>query len=55
MHLNKSVPFFAFSVRPFFGPGNAAPWLGKPGGGTQYQLPMSIDELLKEGFIKPIK
>ncbi|CAM2748279.1 filamentous hemagglutinin [Pseudomonas gessardii] len=35
--------------------GNAAPWFGKPGGGTQYQLPMSIDELLKEGFIKPIK
>ncbi|MGN5289122.1 two-partner secretion domain-containing protein [Aeromonas sp. 11P] len=35
--------------------GNAAPWFGKPGKGTQYQLPMSIDELLKEGFIKPIK
>ncbi|KAA6169697.1 DUF4237 domain-containing protein [Pseudomonas marginalis] len=34
---------------------NAAPWFGKPGGGTQYQLPMSIDELLREGFIKPIK
>lgn len=35
--------------------GNAAPWFGKPGKGTQYQLPMSIDELLKEGFIQPIK
>lgn len=35
--------------------GDAAPWFGKPGKGTQYQLPMSIDELLKEGFIKPIK
>ncbi|MCK0188270.1 TNT domain-containing protein, partial [Aeromonas hydrophila] len=35
--------------------GNAAPWFGKPGKGTQYQLPMSIDELIKEGFIKPIK
>jgi len=35
--------------------GSAAPWFGKPGMGTQYQLPMSIDELVKEGFIKPIK
>jgi filamentous hemagglutinin len=35
--------------------GSAAPWFGKPGMGTQYQLPMSIDELVKEGFIRPIK
>ncbi|KAB0508770.1 DUF4237 domain-containing protein [Pseudomonas lini] len=25
---------------------SAAPWFGKPGMGTQYQLPMSIDELV---------
>lgn len=35
--------------------GSAAPWFGKPGMGTQYQLPMSIDDLVKEGFIRPIK
>jgi hypothetical protein len=35
--------------------GSAAPWFGKPGMGTQYQLPMSIDELVAQGFIKPIK
>jgi len=35
--------------------GSAAPWFGKPGMGTQYQLPMSIDELVKEGFIRSIK
>lgn len=33
--------------------GTAAPWFGKPGGGIQYQLPMNIDKLMKEGFIKP--
>nr|WP_242628780.1 hemagglutinin repeat-containing protein [Xanthomonas oryzae] len=35
--------------------GNAAPWFGKPGGGVQYQLPMSIDDLLVNGFIRLIK
>lgn len=34
--------------------GQAAPWFGKPGLGTQYQLPMSIDELLLKGYIKLI-
>ena len=35
--------------------GPAAPWFGRPGGGTQHQLPMSIDELLDKGFIRQIK
>jgi filamentous hemagglutinin len=34
--------------------GTAAPWFGQPGGGTQYQLPMSIEDLVQQGFIKPI-
>jgi filamentous hemagglutinin len=34
--------------------GQTAPWFGKPGLGTQYQLPMSIDELLLKGYIKLI-
>ena len=35
--------------------GPASPWFGKPGMGTQYQLPMSIDELVTQGYIKQIK
>lgn len=34
--------------------GQAAPWFGKPGGGTQYQLPFSIDYLLNNGFIREL-
>tara|TARA_R110002096_G_scaffold156782_22_gene321566 strand:+ start:3528 stop:3731 length:204 start_codon:yes stop_codon:yes gene_type:complete len=34
--------------------GKAASWFGQPGGGIQYQLPMGIDELTEQGFIKPI-
>ncbi|KQB98480.1 hypothetical protein AL073_01265 [Loktanella sp. 1ANDIMAR09] len=34
--------------------GTAAPWFGRPGGGTQYQLPMSIDALIDQGFIRRI-
>lgn len=32
--------------------GKVAPWFDKPGGGTQMDLPMSIDELLEGGYIK---
>lgn len=32
--------------------GKAEPWFGEVGGGTQYQLPMSIDDLIRNGFIK---
>ncbi len=31
--------------------GQAAPWFNQPGMGTQYELPLSIDKLLSEGFI----
>ena len=31
-----------------------APWFDMPGSGTQYKLPMSIEQLLKEQFIVPI-
>ena len=34
--------------------GTAAPWFGQPGGGAQYQLPMSIDDLVQQGFIRPV-
>jgi Tuberculosis necrotizing toxin len=29
----------------------AAPWFNQAGMGTQYELPLSIDKLLSEGFI----
>ncbi|MBB3802148.1 hypothetical protein FHR47_002396 [Xanthomonas arboricola] len=35
--------------------GNASPWFGKPGGGVQHKLPMSIDELKSNGFIREIE
>lgn len=35
--------------------GIAAPWFGQPGGGVQYQLPFSIDYLVRNGFIVVIK
>ena len=31
--------------------GKAAPWFDQSGGGTQYKLPMSIEDLIKQGFI----
>lgn len=34
--------------------GRALPWFGQPGGGVQHQLPMSIDDLVKQGFVRPV-
>jgi hypothetical protein len=34
--------------------GNAIPWFGQKGLGTQYELPLSIDYLLKNNFIEEI-
>ncbi len=34
--------------------GPAAPWFGEPGGGTQHELPDSIDNLLASGHIKEV-
>ncbi len=30
-----------------------APWFDKPGGGTQFKLPMTIRDLIREGYIAP--
>lgn len=32
-----------------------ASWFDKPGGGTQFKLPMSIRDLIREGYIVPKK
>ncbi|GLR16685.1 eCIS core domain-containing protein [Portibacter lacus] len=37
---------------PSVGAGQAIPWFGKPGLGTQYLFQKSINELLEEGFIE---
>ena len=34
--------------------GYIAPWFGQPGGGIQYKMNMSIEELLKAGKIRRI-
>lgn len=36
------------------GLGPASAWFGQPGGGTQHELPSSIDDLISSGKIKPI-
>jgi len=53
----QNAPYRRYEViRPIpkVNSGTAGPWFGKPGGGVQYQLPMSIDELVNKGFIKPV-
>ena len=34
--------------------GKIIPWFGQEGGGIQYKLPGSIDDLIQGGFIKLI-
>ncbi len=31
-----------------------APWFDEPGGGTQYKLPMSVEDLIEEGYLMRI-
>lgn len=32
--------------------GQTAPWFDEPGGGTQYKLPMSVDDLIDDGYLR---
>lgn len=53
--LNK--PYMKYRVKksiPNVESGKVAPWFDQPGGGTQHLMPMSIDDLLKGGYIEPI-
>lgn len=34
--------------------GTAAAWFGQPGGGTQFQMPLGIGDLVQRGFIRPV-
>jgi hypothetical protein len=50
-------PFKVFEVVvPFDGAkvGQAAPWFGQPGLGTQFELPKTIGELIELGWIREV-
>ena len=51
---SENSPYYAYEViRPFsVKAGITAPWFDQPGGGTQYYLPMSIRELIRQGYIR---
>jgi len=34
--------------------GEVIPWFGQPGGGAQYELPLSINDLLSKGYLKGV-
>lgn len=53
---SENSPYSAYEViKPFdVNAGKVVPWFDQPGGGTQYQLPKSIRELLDSGYIKII-
>ena len=50
----ESSPYNSYEViKPFeVNSGTTAPWFDQPGGGTQYQTPMSMQDLIDQGFIK---
>ncbi|KYH06964.1 hypothetical protein A1704_21145 [Chryseobacterium cucumeris] len=52
-----SKPYTRYKVLkdiPLVSEGEIIPWFGEKGGGIQYELPVSINDLIKEGYIKPI-
>jgi hypothetical protein len=51
---SENSPYNSYEViKPFdVNSGIAAPWFDQPGQGTQYQLPMSIRELIRKGYIR---
>ncbi|MDW9382843.1 glycohydrolase toxin TNT-related protein [Chryseobacterium sp. JV558] len=52
-----SKPYTRYKVLkdiPQVSEGEIIPWFGEKGGGIQYELPSSINDLIKEGYIKPI-
>ena len=53
---SENGPYNAYEViRPFdVQAGTTAPWFDQPGGGMQYKLPMSVKELIRQGYIIPI-
>jgi hypothetical protein len=62
---NRALPLEYLSTKPYnkyrvikdisnVKKGTVAPWFGQPGKGLQFELPISIDDLIKDGYIKLI-
>ncbi len=53
----QSQPLRAYEVaRPFsVDSGNATSWFSQPGGGVQYDLGFSVDDLIEGGYLKPVQ
>ena len=53
----ENLPLNSYQVmKPFeVNSGGVAPWFGQPGLGTQYELPVSVNTLLKRGILHPVK
>ncbi|WP_299180620.1 glycohydrolase toxin TNT-related protein [uncultured Chryseobacterium sp.] len=52
-----SKPYTRYEILkdiPGVNEGEIIPWFGEKGGGIQYELPASINDLIKEGYIRPI-
>lgn len=50
----KPYKVFEVTNRLVVQEGSAAPWFGQPGGGVQYYLPASVEDLLNTGYIRRI-
>jgi RHS repeat-associated protein len=52
----ENLPFNIYQVmKPIeVNAGGSIPWFGQPGLGTQYQLPVSVNVLIKRGFLAPL-
>lgn len=52
----ESKPLRAYEVvKPFrVDSGKTAPWFGQLGGGTQYDLGRSVQELINSGYLRPL-
>jgi hypothetical protein len=51
----KEKPYKVYEVvkdLPHVQEGEVIPWFGQPGGGMQYELPMSVNDLIKKGYLK---
>lgn len=51
---DKPYKVFEVTNRVVVHEGETAPWFGEPGGGTQYYMPASIEDLLGAGYLRRI-
>lgn len=54
---SETKPLNTYEVlKPFeVSEGEVAPWFGEEGGGTQYKFDTSVDNLIKEGYIRKVE